>query len=211
MTRPPNRTTNVRSAGPPRYRRAAAICLMSVFALLGARLHGVDYAYGTSYLEPLKYEADFTHFDWANPDAPKGGHLRAAEMGTFDSFNGILDKGRVAEGVERLGEGALIYDRLLEQAIRRARQLLRQTGRRRVGGRRLQAVRLQDSRRRVLARRHAADRRRRGFHVHDPARQRCCRCADGLAGAGRRSSRSATTRSCSPSSRKPRRTPISCS
>ncbi len=74
----------------------------------------VEYSHGTSYLEPLKYAADFTHFDYADPNAPKGGRLRAAEMGTFDSFNGILDKGRVARGVERLG--ALVYDRLLEKS-----------------------------------------------------------------------------------------------
>ena len=75
------------------------------------------YQHGTSYLEPLKYPPGFTHFEWVNPDAPKGGLLRSPEMGTFDSFNGILDKGRVANGVTRSGEGALIYDRLLEPAL----------------------------------------------------------------------------------------------
>ena len=34
--------------------------------------------------------------------------VRAAQMGTFDSFNGILDKGRVARGFERLGAGVLV-------------------------------------------------------------------------------------------------------
>ncbi|MXY53555.1 MAG: ABC transporter substrate-binding protein [Gammaproteobacteria bacterium] len=77
----------------------------------------IEYRHGTSYLEPLKYPADFQHLDYVNPNAPKGGTLRATQMGTFDSFNGILDKGRVARGFERLGEGALIYDRLLEPAI----------------------------------------------------------------------------------------------
>ena len=76
-----------------------------------------EYAHGASYLEPLKYGPGFTHFDYVNPHAPKGGMVRAAEMGTFDSFNGILDKGRVARGVERLGAGVLVYDRLLEQSI----------------------------------------------------------------------------------------------
>jgi len=80
-------------------------------------VHGFDYSHGTSYLEPLKYEADFSHFEYANPDAPKGGTLRAGDMGTYDSFNGILDKGRVANGFWRLGQGTLVYDRLLERAI----------------------------------------------------------------------------------------------
>ena len=90
-----------------------AVCAVAVVA--GAR--EIEYRHGTSYLEPLKYPADFQHFDYVDPTAPKGGTLRAAQMGTFDSFNGILDRGRVARGVERLGEGALIYDRLLEQAV----------------------------------------------------------------------------------------------
>ena len=100
---------------------SAAVQLLAVLLLLFSPIalaaDAFDYQHGTSYLEPLKYQADFKHFEWANPDAPKGGLLRAPEMGTFDSFNGILDKGRVANGVARSGEGALIYDRLLESAI----------------------------------------------------------------------------------------------
>ena len=34
-----------------------------------------------------KYAPDFHHFGYVNPDAPKGGTLRTAEQGTFDSFN----------------------------------------------------------------------------------------------------------------------------
>ena len=37
-----------------------------------------------------KYGPDFTHFDYVNPDAPKGGTLRLAERGTFDSFNRFI-------------------------------------------------------------------------------------------------------------------------
>ena len=40
-----------------------------------------------------KYGPDFTHFDYVNPDAPKGGTLRLAERGTFDSFNAFIPKG----------------------------------------------------------------------------------------------------------------------
>ncbi|MYD86541.1 MAG: ABC transporter substrate-binding protein, partial [Acidobacteria bacterium] len=77
----------------------------------------IAYAHGTSYLEPLKYKVGFPHFDYVDPSAPKGGMVRVADRGTYDSFNGILDRGRVARGFERLGEWALTYDRLLEQAI----------------------------------------------------------------------------------------------
>lgn len=44
------------------------------------------------YGEP-RYPADFTHFAFHNPDAPKGGVLRRAAIGTFDSFNAFSFKG----------------------------------------------------------------------------------------------------------------------
>ncbi len=77
----------------------------------------IVYHHGTAYLVELKYPPGFQHFDYVNPDAPKGGLVRTSQIGTFDSFNGILDRGRVAKGVERLGDGSHIYDRLLEHAI----------------------------------------------------------------------------------------------
>jgi microcin C transport system substrate-binding protein len=76
-----------------------------------------DYVHGLSYVEPLKYPNDFRHFDYVNPDAPKGGTVRVPENGTWDSFNGTLDKGRWPTPVHRTGEAVLLYDRLLEQAI----------------------------------------------------------------------------------------------
>jgi microcin C transport system substrate-binding protein len=51
-----------------------------------------------------KYGPDFTHFDYVNPNAPKGGTLRLAVNGTFDSFNPFIPKGNAGTGwaVERL-------------------------------------------------------------------------------------------------------------
>jgi microcin C transport system substrate-binding protein len=43
-----------------------------------------------------KYGPDFQHFDYANPDAPKGGTLRLASEGSFDSFNPFIPKGDAA-------------------------------------------------------------------------------------------------------------------
>ncbi len=49
----------------------------------------------TVYGEPPKYPANFTHFDYANPDAPKGGSLKrsAIEIGQFDHVLPYIDKG----------------------------------------------------------------------------------------------------------------------
>src|SRR5690554_6666867 len=42
----------------------------------------------------LRYPADFRHFDYVNPDAPKGGILRLAANGDFDSLNPYILTGR---------------------------------------------------------------------------------------------------------------------
>ena len=34
-----------------------------------------DYQHGVSYIEPLKYSAEFRHVEYVNPNAPKGGTL----------------------------------------------------------------------------------------------------------------------------------------
>ena len=43
--------------------------------------------------ETPRYPADFRHFDYVNPDAPKGGSLRLAAQGSFDSFHPFIPKG----------------------------------------------------------------------------------------------------------------------
>ena len=46
-----------------------------------------------------KYPTDFAQFDYVNPNAPKGGELRLAARGTFDTFNAYNLKGNPAAGV----------------------------------------------------------------------------------------------------------------
>ena len=75
--------------------------------LSSTRVHGL------STFGALKYKADFTHLDYANPDAPKGGKL--ALIGTearitFDSFNLFIRKGDRAQGLDYL------YDSLMARA-----------------------------------------------------------------------------------------------
>src|SRR5262245_61428361 len=43
-----------------------------------------------------KYGPDFKHFDYVNPDAPKGGEIKSALIGTFDSFNAFILRGTPA-------------------------------------------------------------------------------------------------------------------
>lgn len=53
-----------------------------------------------------RYPANFSHFAYANPDAPKGGDVRMEAMGTFDSLNPFINKGVAAAGIGN------IYDTL---------------------------------------------------------------------------------------------------
>lgn len=54
-----------------------------------------------------KYAAGFDHFDYVNPNAPKGGTLRQWVMGTYDNFNRYALRGMAAEGSDAL------YDSLM--------------------------------------------------------------------------------------------------
>lgn len=51
-------------------------------------------SHGYSFYGDLKYPADYTHFDYVNPDAPKGGEISLGVVGTFDSMNPYTRKGR---------------------------------------------------------------------------------------------------------------------
>jgi microcin C transport system substrate-binding protein len=67
-------------------------------------------SHGVAIHGDLKYPPDFKHFDYVNPDAPKGGSVRLAWFGTYDSFNPF-----VLRGVPAIGIGA-VFDTLLTPA-----------------------------------------------------------------------------------------------
>ncbi len=54
------------------------------------------FRHGTTLFEKLKYPEGFTHFDYVNVSAPKGGRVRLATLGSFDSVNPFSDKGETA-------------------------------------------------------------------------------------------------------------------
>ncbi|WP_417781264.1 extracellular solute-binding protein [Stutzerimonas xanthomarina] len=65
----------------------------------------------TLYDEQPKYPSDFSHFDYVNPDAPKGGTLRQAGFGSFDSLNPFINKGVAADDI------GLVYDTLTTNSL----------------------------------------------------------------------------------------------
>ncbi len=58
----------------------------------------------------LKYPPDFTHFDYVDPEAPKGGELRLAGIGTFDSLNPFILRGTPPLGI------GMIFETLTERS-----------------------------------------------------------------------------------------------
>lgn len=90
-------------------RRQRGIRFSAAFALpallsLGAA-SGAWAAHGFAQFGEPKYPADFTHFDYVNPDAPKGGELRLPSTGinsSFDKLNPFSLRGRPAPGLLEL-------------------------------------------------------------------------------------------------------------
>ncbi len=74
---------------------------------------GDAWRHGVSLFGDLKYAEGFKQFDYVNAAAPKGGTMREAVTGTFDSFNIVVwgVKGNLAAGT------TLIYDTLLAPAM----------------------------------------------------------------------------------------------
>ncbi|WP_339545789.1 extracellular solute-binding protein [Pseudomonas sp. RA_35y_Pfl2_P32] len=68
----------------------------------------------TVYGEPAKYPAGFSHFAYANPQAPKGGSMRrsAIEIGRFDHVSPYIDKGI---GVSQLD--GMLYSPLAQRSL----------------------------------------------------------------------------------------------
>jgi microcin C transport system substrate-binding protein len=60
-------------------------------------------------LDEPRYPADFKHFDYVNPSAPKAGTVRLSAPGTFDNFNPVVAgvKGKIAIAVAFLSESLM--------------------------------------------------------------------------------------------------------
>ena len=79
-------------------------------------LASVVKSHGYAQFETLKYDANFTHFDWVNPSAPKGGTVRLMAFGTFDTLNPYTLKGTspigtadfMSYGVSELNEPLMV-------------------------------------------------------------------------------------------------------
>lgn len=91
-------------------RLAAALIVL----VLSAGYVLAEARHGLSVFGELGYPADFAHFGYVNPHAPKGGRLSLigpVPRDTFDSFNGYILKGDPVQGFE------LMFDSLMARAM----------------------------------------------------------------------------------------------
>jgi len=86
----------------------ALVCLATLAA---SAQEEPQHRHAVSLIGTPKYSPDFQHFDYVNPDAPKAGLVRMAEIGSFDSLNPILYKGEAAAGL------GLIYETLMQDSL----------------------------------------------------------------------------------------------
>ena len=69
-----------------------------------------DYKHGYAYLSDMQLPADFQHYRYVNPNAPKGGEIRFSEEGTWGHLRVelrpggmVLDSFRVLHGRAAFG------------------------------------------------------------------------------------------------------------
>ena len=82
--------------------RAGAVLLSCVMLAVAGEVPAQSKTYvghAMAMHADLKYGAGFKHFDYANPAAPKGGDVRTAAIGTFDTLNPFVLKGVPAAGL----------------------------------------------------------------------------------------------------------------
>lgn len=95
------------------WRQRLGTALLVLAGLAYSPATASEARHGISIFGPLKYAPQFTHFDYVNPNAPKGGRIALigpAGRITFDSFNDHILKGDAAQGLE------LLFDSLMVRA-----------------------------------------------------------------------------------------------
>ncbi len=97
--------------------RPVAAAVLAAFCCLGmsdpsAARAGSGPGHAIAYFGEPKYDADVPHFDYVNPDAPKGGEMRTWLPGTFSNIHPYVDRGRT-ETYSNWRALAITFDRLM--------------------------------------------------------------------------------------------------
>lgn len=83
--------------------RAVLIALLCLaLGSAGVRAQTIKESSAFAAIGEPKYAPGFDHFDYVNPDAPKGGRVTLAAIGTFDNFNRYAMRGNAAVRTDQL-------------------------------------------------------------------------------------------------------------
>jgi len=95
------------------FRLSAALCL----TLLCAGAAGAEPRYGIAMQGEPALPPDFSHFDYVNPDAPKGGEITYCVVGSFDNLNPFILKSlrTTARGMIDTIYGNLVFEPLMQR------------------------------------------------------------------------------------------------
>lgn len=85
---------------------AASVFVLTTAPSVADPVHGI-----AMHGEP-KLPADFKHFTYVNPDAPKGGRLVMTAYGSFDSLNPLIVKGEPSAGIRDF-----VYESLMARGL----------------------------------------------------------------------------------------------
>ena len=94
----------------PQLLLSVGLLVFASFLPAGAHAEPLK-AHALSRVGVIKFPAGFQHFDWVNPDAPKGGTVRLADIGGFDNLNPFTFKGLLGSGT------ALLHDSLMVPSL----------------------------------------------------------------------------------------------
>jgi microcin C transport system substrate-binding protein len=79
------------------FTRLAFVLLIAIISLCSLPNAVAEHGMGMGYSP--KYPVGFKHFDYVNPNAPKGGSLSLSAIGTFNKLNPFVLKGQMAAGM----------------------------------------------------------------------------------------------------------------
>jgi peptide/nickel transport system substrate-binding protein len=88
------------------------LATLSVLAIGQAEPADAAPSHGIAMHGEPKYPANFAHFDYVNPSAPRGGRAMFGVQGSFDSLNPLIIKGNAAPGGREY-----VYESLLARAF----------------------------------------------------------------------------------------------
>src|SRR5215207_530136 len=112
-------TTNLNRRSALKLGAVAGALAALRFTLLSSPASAAEAVHGISLFGDLKYPAGFTHFDYVDPDAPKGGRMVMTAPNwannqnpqTFNTLNGYVTRG---DAPPRIG---LVFDSLMKSAV----------------------------------------------------------------------------------------------